>query len=231
MRFKKELVEGAFVKRVNRFSVVVRLRNREIEAHLANSGRLRELLVEGRPSYLYPVFSQGRKTSHDLLLMKTELGVLVSVDARHPNTLFEEAFREMKLAPFARYHHIRREVVVGASRLDFQLTGPEGRCFVEVKSITLVDGNVGLFPDGRTVRGVRHLRELAQLREGGDRAGIVFLVQRSDVDCVMPNDEADSPFGAVLREVVSRGVEVYAYRCRVGVKSVTLENSIHVVLD
>ena len=102
---------------------------------------------------------------------------------------------------------------------------------MEVKSVTLVEGGVGLFPDGPTVRGVRHLRELAERREQGDRAVVVFCVQRSDAACVAANDGADPVFGEVLREVVSEGVEALAFRCRVSLEGVWMDEPISVILE
>ena len=231
MRFKTPLIEGTFLERLNRFTVHVELEGRLVKAHLANSGRLKELLVEGRRAYLSPAPSLLRVTSHNLHLMRTEKGTLVSVDARLPNALFCEAFSKGRLSEFFHYTGIEKEVKIGASRLDFRLTGLEKPHTLEVKSITLVKGGVGFFPDAITSRGVRHLNELAELNNAGQRAGVVFVVQRSDVACVRPHDEADPIFGRALRDVVSQGVEVYAYRCRVDLKGVRLDGMIPVELE
>lgn len=231
MRFKTPLIEGTFVERLNRFAVHVELDGRLVKAHLANSGRLKELLVKGRRAYLSPALSSLRVTTHNLHLMRTEKGTLVSVDARLPNALFHEAFLQGKLAEFLHYPRIEKEVKVGASRLDFRLRGSEKPYTLEVKSITLVKGRVGLFPDAKTSRGVRHLNELAELSAAGERTGIVFVVQRSDVECVHPHDEADPIFGRTLRDVISKGVDVYAYRCRVGLTVILLDGMIPVELE
>jgi sugar fermentation stimulation protein A len=231
MRFKTPLIEGTFVERLNRFAVHVELEGRLVKAHMANSGRLKELLVKGRPAYLSPALSSQRVTTHNLHLMRTEKGTLVSVDARLPNVLFYEAFLKGELTEFSNYPMIEKEVKVGASRLDFRLKGSEKSCTVEVKSITLVKGGVGFFPDAITSRGVRHLNELAELNNAGERAEVVFIVQRADVECVRPHDEADPIFGRTLRDVVSQGVEVYAYRCRVGLTGVWLDSMIPVEVE
>ena len=67
-----------------------------------------------------------------------------------------------RLAPLAGYPTVRREVSFGRSRLDFLLEAPDRRpCLVEVKSVTLVLDGLGCFPDAVTLRGRRHLVELA----------------------------------------------------------------------
>lgn len=220
MRFDKTLVKSRFIERRNRFSVVLELRGCEVNAHLANSGRLEELLVPGQAAYCSPASSPNRKTDWDLRLMETEAGVLVSVDARLPNVLFKEAFLGGKLPFFSEYASIEAEVTAGDSRLDFLLTGTGQPCWVETKSITLVKDATGFFPDAKTLRGTRHIHELAALTQSGVRAAVVFVVQRGDAEFVKPNDASDPVFGKTLREAVSCGVEVFAARCRVGLEGV-----------
>jgi sugar fermentation stimulation protein A len=231
MRFGKTLVKTRFIERRNRFCVVLQLQGREVNAHLANSGRLRELLVPGRTAYCSPASSPNRKTDWDLRLVETETGVLVSVDARLPNALFKEAFLESKLPCFSEYTSIEAEVTAGDSRFDFLLTGTGQPCWVETKSITLVKGATGFFPDARTLRGTRHVQHLIALKQSGARAAAVFIVQRNDAEFVRPNDTSDPVFGQALREAVSCGVEVFAARCRVGLEGVWWDASLPVRWD
>ena len=114
------LKEATFVARDNRFRVTVKLNGEHVWAHLANSGRLTELLTPGRRLFLRPATAQGRRTAYDLVLVDLD-GVLVSVDARLPNSLVAEALRERSLASFDGYETIRREVRRGGCRLDFVL--------------------------------------------------------------------------------------------------------------
>jgi sugar fermentation stimulation protein A len=231
MRFDETLVKSRFIERRNRFCVIVELRDCTVRAHLANSGRLRELLVPGRTVYCSPASSPDRKTDWDLRLVETETGVLVSVDARLPNTLFKEAFLEGELPCFSEYASIEAEVTTGDSRLDFRLTGAEQPCWVETKSITLVKGATGFFPDAKTLRGTRHVQHLTALKQSGARAAVIFVVQRSDAEFVKPNDASDPVFGKALREAVSCGVEVFAARCRVGLEGVWWDTSLPVRWD
>jgi sugar fermentation stimulation protein A len=102
---------------------------------------------------------------------------------------------------------------------------------VEVKSVTLVQAGIGRFPDAVTERGRRHLRELEQACREGRRAAAVFVIQRDDACAFAPHDESDPAFGMVLREVTSRGVEVYAYTCRVTPEEVAIRERVPVLLD
>ncbi|MCS7178379.1 MAG: DNA/RNA nuclease SfsA [Anaerolineae bacterium] len=222
-------LEGRFLARENRFRVRVEVDDRVVPAHLPNSGRLSELLTPGRPCRLVPHPEPRRRTPLDLLLVE-HAGVLVSVDARLPGPLFAEAVAEGRLLPFARFARVEREVRCGESRLDFRLDGPGGSLWVETKSVTLVEDGVALFPDAPTLRGQRHLRQLALLAEQGERAAIVFVIQRPDAEAFMPHVWADPAFAAALVEAARVGVEVYAFRCEVRPEEIRIGAAVSVRL-
>jgi len=223
------LIAGRFVRRDNRFRVTVEVGGDSVAAHLPNSGRLTELLVPGRVCWLAEFDSPRRKTRFDLLLVEHS-GLFVSVDARLPNELFAEGLAEGRLEPFKAYVHHDREVRLGGSRLDFRLHGTAGACWVEVKSVTLVEDGVARFPDAPTSRGVRHLRELMAVARRGDMAAIVFVVQRVDAGRFAPHDQADAAFGVALREAACAGVGVYAWSCDVSRRTVIIGGRISVTL-
>jgi len=221
------LVCGSFVQRDNRFRATVVVDGTEVAAHVPNSGRLGELLVAGQKVWLAPATHSRRKTKYDLKLVK--LGdVLVSIDARLPNPLFEEALVG-GLPGWPRFGHIAREVRRGGSRLDFRLSGPKGTCWVETKSVTLAKGGVALFPDAPTERGRRHLQELTDAVDSGEAAAVVFVIQRSDADCFRPHGEVDSAFVDALLSAVVAGVQVRAYRCQVKIDAIAIASEVPVL--
>ena len=224
------LVEGRFIKRLNRFAALVDVERREYLAHVPNSGRMGELLVPGYRVLLIPApAGTTRKTAYDLALVDTG-DALSSADARLPNKLVAEAIVQGRLPQFAAYPDVRPESVFGESRLDFLLSGPEGSCYVETKSVTLVEDGVGLFPDAPTLRGVKHLHSLMSALEAGHEAAVIFVIQRSDADAFTPHDVADPLLGATLRQAADAGVSVYAYRCDVDERSIILADAIPVRL-
>ena len=239
MKIAAQLIPAIFVRRDNRFRVTVRVEGHLVWAHLPNSGRLRELLVPGRRVLLAAARAPGRRTAYDVLMVDLD-GTLVSIDARLPSRLLYEALRQAqdkalqagRLEEFAGYAEVRREVIYGQSRLDLVLEGgPDGeRCFIETKSVTLVEDGVALFPDAPTQRGRRHLDELARAGAEGYRAAVVFVVQRDDAIRFSPHDGADPAFGQALREAAQAGVEVYAYKCRVSEGEVTLDAPLPVTI-
>lgn len=231
MEFHHRWVEGRFMARNNRFRVTVEVAGQRVAAHLPNSGRLRELLVPGRRVLLAEQDRPGRRTRYDLGLVEVE-DHWVSVDARLPNDLVEEALRDGRLAPFAGYSTVHREAAWGRSRFDFRLEGTgQPPCLIEVKSVTLVVEGLGCFPDAVTLRGRRHLIELAEAVTEGYRAAVVFVVQRDDALGLRPHDESDPDFGSELRQRLRQGVEVYAYRCRVDPQRIEIDQPLPVYLD
>ncbi len=231
MRIADELVPAIFLRRPNRFCVDVRLGEGEAAAHLADPGRLLELLIPGAELLLAPASGPQRKTRYTVALVRSG-EVWVSINSQAPNRLVAEALERGGIAPLRGYALRDREVTHGASRFDFFLSGP-GRpaCWVEVKGVSLVEDGRALFPDAPTTRGRRHMDELAGLARSGQRAVALFVIQRSDAVVFSPHPERDPAFGAALRRAAASGVEVYAYACRVTPPHITLDHPIPVALD
>lgn len=223
------LLPAELVRRDNRFRAAIRINGEELAAHVANPGRLTELLVPGRQVWVTPREGAHRRTPCDLMLIEHD-GVLVSLDTRLPNRLFAEALSAGRIV-LGEYDGVAAEVALGASRIDFRLTGPHGICWVECKSVTLVIDGVARFPDAPTARGRRHAGELVAAVEAGDAAAIVFVVQRPDARSFAPYPEADPALAAALREAAERGVSVRAFTCCVSLDAIAIEREIPVDLD
>jgi len=204
---KLQNLDGAcFVRRLNRFLVEVKLgvRNQKVLAHLRDPGRLRELLVPGAEILVRSVEGERRKTSFEVIAVKTgKVWVLVN-SGLHPD-LGEIALNAMGC------RIIRREFRAANSRFDFlcECEGA-GETVVETKGCTLVDNGTAYFPDAPTERGVRHLKELAKL--GGYGRLVLFLVVREDAVKLRPNRKMDERFGRAFDEAVDSGVEMGAAR-------------------
>jgi sugar fermentation stimulation protein A len=229
------LVRGIFLQRDNRFRVQVRIDDRIATAHLPNSGRLTELLVDGSTVWLKPAAPAARPrrhTEYDLTLVEFK-NRFVSVDARLPGQLVYRALCFQCLGKdFASYPIVRREVAYRKSRIDFLLEACNLRPYwIEVKSVTLVDEGIARFPDAPTSRGRRHLLELTHAVNSGDRATVIFVIQREDATCFQPNDRADPAFVQALRLATAAGVKVLALRCRINRQSALILGWIPVELN
>jgi len=224
------LVAARFLDRPNRFLTVVRLEDgTQVEAHLADPGRLTGLLEPGMPVWLANRDGAHRRTAYDLILAQQN-GHLVSLDTRTPNRLVTAALTAGDIPELAAYADWQPEVNYGQSRLDFRGRNPNRDCLVEVKSVTLVRGRRGYFPDAVTARGARHVRELTQARAEGYDAAVLFIAQRGDVDSVSPADDIDPAFGVALRAAADAGVRLLAYTCRVTTSEIALGHPVPVLL-
>ena len=228
MYLGEDLVVAKFARRVNRFLALVNFDGQETGVHVANSGRLRELFVQGAEVWLKPAAAAGRKTAYDLALVRAG-GELVSADARLPNSLVSEAVSGGSLDWLGGPVKVTREATFGESRFDLLLENEAGRRYVEVKSCTLVENGVGLFPDSPTARGAKHLKTLTEAVTAGHRASVIFVVQRSDAQAFATNDDADPELAIAFQNAVDRGVDAYAYNCRVTRQEVALDRQLPIV--
>jgi sugar fermentation stimulation protein A len=223
------LVEARFVERPNRFLLRCQAPAGVVEAHLGDPGRLRELLLPGRRVWLRPAAaSPARRTRWTAVLVESPAGDgLVSLDTTLPNRLIHAALLAGALPELAGYSLERREAQLGRSRIDFLLAdGAGSRLALEVKSVTLVEGRLALFPDAVTARGARHVRELtAHVRDGG-AAAILFVLQRPDADRIVAARAIDGVFADALAEAQAAGVRVLGRRCAVDLERLTLGETV-----
>lgn len=222
------VVQARFVSRPNRFVAQVMLNGAPETVHVKNTGRCRELLVPGAVVYLCPGGTPARKTRYDLVAV--EKGpLLVNMDAQAPNRVFEEWARAGGFRPGLAL--LRPETVWGRSRFDFYWEGEDGRRgFVEVKGVTLEQGGHARFPDAPTLRGVKHLEELALCRAQGYEAAVCFVLQMGGMVDFAPNDATHPAFGAALRRAAAGGVDVLAMGCAVTPDSLAIAGPVPVRL-
>ena len=229
MRFPQPLIPGVLIRRYKRFLADVRLADgREITVHCPNPGAMLGLNAPGLPVWLSVSANPKRKLSHTLELVEVD-GGLVGINTLLPNKLVAEALAAGVIGEIAGYDAVRPEVKYGeASRVDFLLTR-EGRpaCWLEVKNVHLRrTGTLAEFPDCVAARSSRHLRELGAMVAAGDRAVVMFVVQRMDCDAFAACAELDPEFAAALAHAADAGVEVLVYGCNVTVDGVTITRRI-----
>lgn len=214
------LVRSRFLQRYNRFLLQVRLEETGdlVDVHMADPGRLRELLLPEKRIWLRPASNPNRKTRWTAVLAESPSGEgLVSLDTTLPNRLIGETLGLGAMEEFRGWILERAEVPMGRSRLDFLLSRPDGaRMALEVKSVTLVEEGVALFPDAVTARGARHVRELADIAGRPDwEAGVLFVLQRDDAREIRAARRIDPVFAQALLEARDAGVRILGRRCRV----------------
>ena len=224
-----DLFPAKFIKRDNRFRVKIQLGNKTSSAHLANPGRLRELLIPGADIWVSKAKNPNRRTAFSLELVKSQ-DTLVSINSQVPNALVNNALLNHTLPNLAEYTIHLREKTLGHSRIDFCISHNTTFTWLEVKSVTLVKNGTAAFPDAPTLRGQRHLFELTTAVQNGDKSMVIFVVQRDDAKAFRPNDETDPEFGKILRQADSVGVSIMAIDCKVTLEQITLIHTLPVLL-
>ena len=223
------LQPACFVVRENRFRVKIQLGNYCASAHLANPGRLQELLVPGAEVWVSKARNPKRRTQFSLELVKAD-NALVSVNSLIPNALVDNALKNYQFPDMPDYINYRREMPFGHSRIDFCVSHKTTLTWLEVKSVTLVRQSIAAFPDAPTQRGKRHLLELISAVENGARSTVAFIIQRGDATAFTPNDTTDPEFGRLLRKASETGIEIIAMGCTVTTKKITLHHILPVKL-
>lgn len=209
MQVCQNIVQGVFIKRVNRFSAQVDIDASPCLVHVPNPARLSELLVPGAQVLLCK--AGGTKTSHKLYGV-VQGKTVVGIDSRFPNTLFEQAIKESSLSEFAGWTIQKKEFAFNDSRIDFLLGKEKKKRLVEVKSCSLVMDGVALFPDVPTERGLRHVRTLTDSAGHGFEPCVVWIVQRPDAEFLTPNVRVQPQLQDALKEGLARGLRLYAYK-------------------
>ena len=217
-----DYVKGIFKVRPNRFIAEVEVDGKLEIAHVPNTGRCKELLVEDAVVWLKPSDNPNRKTKFSLHFVENK-DVLVSLFSQQANGIVYDAIVDGKIKELEGYEVHQREKTVDDSRIDIYLANREDdccgmnflvdSCFVEVKGVTLIVDGEARFPDAPTERGAKHLKELIKLKKEGNRCVVFFLIQHPAGNFFRPNWENDPIFSQTLKEAFEAGVEILVYRC------------------
>ena len=227
MLFSRMLIPGQLERRYKRFLADVRLDDGEtVTAHCPNPGSMMGLAEPGMRIWLSPSDNPKRKLQYTWELVEltgAEAGAFAGINTGHPNVLAAEAIADGRIPELAGYETMRREVRYGAnSRVDILLENEGARCLVEIKNVHLSRApGLAEFPDSVTARGTKHLVELAARVAQGDRAVMLYIVQRP-ADRFALADDIDPAYAAAFSRANEAGVESLCYVCDVGLDGISV---------
>ncbi len=229
--FPDPILKATFQRRYKRFLADMTFPDGStVTAHCANTGSMKSCLVPDAPVLLWDSQNPKRKLRHSWKAIRIGR-TWVGIDTGLPNALAEASVLAGEISIFGNIQTVRREVPMGAhSRVDLLVEADTGTWWVEVKNVTLVENGVARFPDAVTTRGLKHLNELMERVREGNRAAMLFVVQRNDGKCVEPADDLDPAYGHGLREAKAKGVELLALGARVSPKGVETTGLLPVIL-
>ncbi|MGS0695090.1 DNA/RNA nuclease SfsA [Shewanella sp. 0m-4] len=216
MQFIPSFESGVLIQRYKRFLTDITLDNgEEVTIHCPNTGSMRNCLFVGEKVWFSVSDNPKRKYSRTWELAETPEGHMIGINTGRANALAEEAINNGVISELQGYGSLRREVKYGSenSRIDILLEDADkANCYIEVKSCTLLEEGQGYFPDAVTTRGQKHLRELMEMVQQGQRAVLLFVVQHSGINSVQAAAHIDPDYAALLSEAHLKGVEIIAYK-------------------
>ncbi len=198
------LEEATFVERPNRFTAICRKDGKSIRCHVADSGRLKEILTEGR-KLLVVKNPPDLKTDYKILAAKMEEGWILLNTSLH-SKIGREAIKKGVLGFTPK--EIKTEVKWGNSRIDYLI---DRKIFVELKGSNLLDRERCLFPDAPTKRGTKHLKELTEIVKNGYSAVILIMALRN-CRCFQTNSSLDPEFSETFKKALASGVRFRAFK-------------------
>lgn len=218
------LKAATLIKRYKRFLADVLTAEGEIlTLHCANTGAMTGCASPGDTVWYSTSDNPKRKHPYSWELTQKPSGEIICINTLRANTLVYEALQQRNILPLQQYDHISPEVKYGQenSRIDFLLQStalsiPD--CYVEVKSVTLVKQQIGMFPDAVTTRGQKHLRELIEVVEQGKSAVIFFAClhsatpQHQGIQQFSPAQHIDPAYAKLLTLAVQKGVIPLCYQ-------------------
>lgn len=238
LRYPEALVPARLIRRYKRFLADIRFPDgEEATAHCGNPGSMMGLAAPDSPVWLSANRNPSAKLGWrwEIATQATPEGsAAVGINTSLANRIVEAALRRGEIAPLRGYAEIRREVKYGSrnSRIDFLLSDPDlSDCYVEVKSVTLrrpdgPDPVAAEFPDAKTERGAKHLAELADIAATGDRAVMLYLVQRADCTHFRLAEDIDPGYAAAFRAAREAGVEAHCYDCTIAPEGIELKSAL-----
>lgn len=230
MEFSSPLMRGTLIKRYKRFLADVSLDTGEtITAACPNTGTMLGLTTPGLKVWLSRSESPTRKYPHTLEIIEREDIGMIGINTIHPNRLIEEAIQSNLIETLTGYSSIRREVKYGAnSRIDLLLEA-DGKppCYVEVKNVTFYrQPHLAEFPDCKTERGEKHLREMTEMVRQGCRAVMVYCIQGGLPQAFALTPDLDPSYFNSFLTANKAGVEAMALTCHVSLDRIEVTGTV-----
>lgn len=231
MKFDQPLQAAKLIKRYKRFLADVELPNGEVKTmHCANTGAMTGCAEPGSTVWYSTSDNPKRKYPNSWELTKTKEGHWICVNTARANRLVEEAINKKAITELQGYSSLRTEVKYGSenSRIDILLSDEDKpSCYIEVKSVTLLEENgQGFFPDAVTTRGQKHLRELMEVAQRGERAVLFYAILHSGIEKVSAAHHIDPDYHQLIKEAEQAGVEIICYKAVLDQNELYLDNCI-----
>lgn len=208
---------ATFLNRPNRFIAVCDLAGAQVQVHVKNTGRNREILRPGTTVSLVLSDNLKRKTKYDLVA--AQVGKRwINIDSQAPNHVALTGLEQgvIQLPDLnEKIQKLQPEVVFKDSRFDIYGETATQKFFVEIKGVTLANGTLAAFPDAPTSRATKHVTTLMQAAQAGYRSYLCFIVQLAGIETMTVFKQRDPVLYHTILTAQQNGVTVLAYGCQV----------------
>jgi len=206
MSQKPEYFKGFFIKRLNRFKILLLYNNQKIECYLPNTGRMEELLIPGHPFYFI-------KYNEEFKVTGTEYqGSFVFLDTISLNKIIKRFILNGKFKEFKDIVEIKSEYKFMNSRFDFYIETRRSKFLLEIKSCTLCHNKIAMFPDAPTLRGIKHIFTLQKSISAGYKPVLYFIITNYNAETFIPNYHTHFEYCKTLMN--SRGIKIESYKIK-----------------
>ena len=213
---KLHLKKATLLKRYKRFLADVILEDGTTTTiHVANTGAMTGCADEGDTVWYSTSDNPKRKYPFSWEYTQKPNGDLICVNTIRANQFVEQALLAKSIPALNSYNSLKREVKYGEenSKIDFLLkTENQADTYIEVKSVTLLQHELGYFPDAVSTRGQKHLRELIEVCQQGQRAVLLFAVLHAGITSVQAAAHIDKKYTELLKQAKLNGVEILAFK-------------------
>ncbi len=220
-----------FINRKNRFIAEIEINNKIELCHVKNTGRCKELLVEGVEIFVEENNNKNRKTKYSLITVKKG-NMLVNIDSQIPNYVVKEALENKVIKQLNDLTFIKQEVKYKNSRFDIYFERENNiKGFIEIKGVTLEENGIVRFPDAPSERAIKHINELIEAKKEGYETYIIFVIQLKNVKYFEPNKKMHYVFYETLKNAKNNGIHILAYDCFVDIDEIVLKDSVKVLIQ
>jgi sugar fermentation stimulation protein A len=217
--FPEPLTQATIIQRRNRFVIDVDLDGAVVGCHCPTTGRIGTLVLDGLPCLLSRSHNTARTTPYTVEAVSvdppdTRAASWIGINQNAANRYVEQALAHQMLSTMVTVDTLRREQVLGHSRLDFLVND---HTYIEVKTpldnlqVTL-GGHIQTRPRApfdSTDRLVRHIGELGASLTAHQRAILLICFLYDNPGFQVQASRRRTTVKAQVSESIRQGVEIW----------------------
>jgi sugar fermentation stimulation protein A len=218
----KDYLKGNIIKRVNRFIVKAKIKNKTTFTHLNNTGRLEDLIKNGKTGLFLPIENKN-KLKLRLSMVWESKDIYSIIDTSLQMKCFEIALEKGYISWLKRAKILKRNFRINHSLIDYLIEYKNKKYLLEIKSAVMKYKNFAMYPDCPSIRGRKHIEELI---DNSKNSIILFVAGMKNISAFSPNKNADPEIYELLKIAKNKGVQIKAIQIYFDEKrkSVVLKN-------